>query len=210
MTSPIAYRLLPIASQRGAMFGLDARIALAIFGIIAVIAGMAVVVNRDTTNAKALATELTETGQAIEVMHTDIKEDVFEALLVPSAKNAFQALFDNDVLTENDNIRAHWNGPYIKFTSTLNPKYGDMTIEKHAGDHTQPCVQTSTCYLFITYSSVKPSIIAEVNLALDGDEQNPSTDGRVQWTNDQKDTSKLYFRAARALSLTAGDQFQDN
>ena len=188
-------------AQTGAMFGLDARIALAIFAIIAVIAGVAVVMSVDSTRAKSLATELTETGHAIELYHNDLKEDIFATLDVPSTANAFEALYDDSVITDQGGLRSRWNGPYIKYTSNDNPHYGNMFIEKHAADHTQACDPQEICYLYLIYSRVKPGIVDEVNTLLDGKyEQHPDTMGRVQWSQDNDAYRILYYRVSRALT----------
>jgi len=193
----------PRSAQAGAMFGLDARIALAIFSIIAVIAGVAVAVNVDTTRAKSLASELTETGQALELYHHDLKEDIFRTLAVPSTKNAFQALFDREVLRDDGlSYRGRWNGPYIKFASTTNPRYGSMMVEKAGTNHTMGCAPDQICYLYIVYSQVKPGIVKEVNSILDGDDEaDAALSGRVQWSQEEAATRILYYRAARALNI---------
>jgi len=188
-------------AQTGALFGLDARIALAIFAIIAVIAGVAVMMNVDSTRAKSLATELTETGHAIELYHNDLKQDIFATLDDPSTANAFEALYDNSVITSEGGLRAHWNGPYIKYTSNDNPNYGNMFIEKHAADHTQSCEQQDICYLYLIYSQVKPGIVDEVNTLIDGkNERQPDIQGRVQWSQNVDNARILFYRVARALS----------
>lgn len=188
-------------SQSGALFGLDARIALAVFSILAVVAGVAVVANFADTKAKSLGTELTETGQAIELMQSDLKTDIFRALSQPSGKNAFQALYDNQVIREDNNLRAAWNGPYIKFTSNVNPRYGDMLLVKGADDHTQPCTGNEMCYLYLVYSRMPLDVLQEVNKLVDGEiETQPSVSGRVQWHRGDEGEFLLYYRAQRALT----------
>ncbi len=190
------------ASQSGAIFGLDARIALAIFGVISVVAGVAIVVNMDSVRGKSLAQELNETGQAVESLVTDLNTDLFPALTQPSEKNAFTALFDNSVLTEEGNLRSRWLGPYIKFTSTEHPRYSTMVLQPRQADHTVLCSPGSDCYLWIVYSNVKLNIAEEANNIIDNpNEQNPSANGRLQWTAD-RDSAALYFRAAKTISYT--------
>lgn len=193
--------LRPLTSQSGALFGLDARIALAIFSILSVVAGVAVVVNIDSTRAQVLATELADTGQAIESFHHDLKTDIFLALSTPSGKNAFQALYDNAVIMEADNLRARWNGPYIKFTGNINSRYGEMLLTKAGPDHAFQCDYENICYLYLIYSQVKPQIAIDANKVLDGEnEADPAKSGRLQWTPDADNSVALYFRAVRALS----------
>ena len=198
---------LPIASQSGALFGLDARIALVIFSVLSVVAGVAMVMNIDSTRGQVLGTELAETGQAIEHFHSDLKIDIFLSLSNPSGKNAFQALYDNAVVSDGNgddtNLRARWNGPYIKFTTNINPRYGEMLLTKAGPDHTQPCdsADGGLCYLYIVYNQVKPNIAQEANKILDGEnEKNPDKEGRLQWTPNADNAVALYYRASRALT----------
>lgn len=192
-------------SQSGAMFGLDARIALAIFSILSIVAGAAIVINLDDTAAKALAGELADTSKAVEALHQDLKTDVFQALQNPSDRNAFKALFDNSDITEDGALRSRWSGPYIRFTSTLHPKYGEMLMQKRKADHTAQCDDDDVCYLWLVYGEVKPAIIYALNDEIDGKEESKKNiTGRVQWTIDRERTGALYYRAARALSSATG------
>lgn len=205
--SPNSFTHSRIHSQRGAMFGLDARIALAIFGILSIVVGAAVVINLDEANAKALASELTDTTRAIEAIHQDLKTDIFLTLTKPSDREAFKALFNNEGITEEGNLRNRWNGPYIRFTSTLHPRYGEMTLQKRKEDHTLPCDDEDLCYLWLVYGEVKPAVLFALNDELDGKEEGKkATTGRVQWTLDRERTGALYFRATRALSSSTGTE----
>jgi type II secretory pathway pseudopilin PulG len=193
-------------SQSGALFGLDARIALAIFSILSVVAGVAVVMNIDSTRAQVLATELADTGKALEAYHNDVKTDIFLSLSTPSGKNAFQALYDNAVVSDSQgdgpNLRARWNGPYIKFTTNRNARYGEMYLTKAGPDHAMPCNPEELCYVYLVYSSVKDGITTDANKVLDGEnEKKPEREGRLQWSSgDQPGYTALYYRAHRALS----------
>ncbi|RYG58561.1 MAG: hypothetical protein EON60_12895 [Alphaproteobacteria bacterium] len=195
-------------NQSGALFGLDARIALAIFSVLSVVAGVAVVTNIDSTRAQVLGSELTDTAQALESYHHDLKTDIFLSLSTPSGKNAFQALYDNAVITDSDlsgaNLRARWNGPYIKFTTNQNSRYGEMYLTKAGASHAQTCSPEDICYLYLVYTRVKENIALEANKLLDGDaERNPGVEGRLQWSpGDTNNTVMMHFRAHRALSQT--------
>ncbi len=186
--------------QAGALLGLDARIALAVFSVISVVVGATIMLNMDSTRAKTLSGELADTGRAIEGLHHDVKIDIFRALTSPSEKNAFAALYDARQITEEDNLRGKWLGPYITFNSTQHPRYGDMLITKNGLEHTTTCETANDCYLWLTYAKVKRSIAEEVNGIIDSPaEPNPDRSGRVQWSGD-KDTVVLKYRASKALS----------
>lgn len=192
------------ADQRGALFGLDARIALAIFGILSVVAGVSIVTSVDGTRGQVLAGELADTAQALESFHHDLKTDIFLTLSTPTEKGAFQALYDNSVIMESDNLKARWNGPYIKSSSNIHPRYGAITLTKAGPTHTSPCTPTEVCYLYVVYSNVKTDIARKANEILDGsDEADAQNQGRLQWSRgDQGTDERLYYRAIRALSST--------
>lgn len=190
-----------IHSQRGALFGLDARIAMAVFAVLTLVAGAAVLGNLDSSRAKSLAAEIADIGRAVEGIHADLKTDIFKALDEPSEKNAFVALFDNLVVTERGNLRGRWVGPYVNFTSAQHPRYGEMVVQKHPADHSQDCNPDELCYLWVVYSNVKLDIIDEVNEIVDGREAGPpDRSGRLQWTPD-RDNGIMFYRAAKALTM---------
>lgn len=187
--------------QSGALFGLDARIAMAVFAVLTLVAGAAVLGNLDSSRAKSLASEITEIGRAVEGIHADLKTDLFQSLEEPSEKNAFVALYDNLAVTERNNLRGRWLGPYVNFTSAQHPRYGEMVIQKHPADHQQDCNPDDLCYLWVVYSNVKLDILKEVNEIVDGRENGPpDTTGRLQWTPD-RDNGILFYRAAKALTM---------
>lgn len=188
-------------SQRGALFGLDARIAMGVFAVLTLVAGAAVLGNLDSSRAKSLAQEVSDVGKAVEGFHADLKTDIFKTLEEPTEKNAFVALYDNMVVTERQNLRGRWLGPYVNFTSAQHPRYGEMVIQKHPSDHTQDCNPDELCYLWLVFSNVKLDIIKEVNEIIDGKESGPEDrTGRLQWTPD-RDNGILYYRAAKALTM---------
>lgn len=192
-------------SQRGALFGLDARIALAVFSLLAVITGAAMVLNLNESRAKGLTGELVETAKALEVFHQDVQADIFAVLSEPSEARAFQALYDNSVITEADNRRARWNGPYIRASNNRNPNFGTMSLQKRGADHTKPCDAETLCFLWLVYDAVKPQIVREANEIVDGvAEPAPEVSGRVQWSQSDDAVQMLYFRATKALTWTDG------
>jgi hypothetical protein len=191
-----------LSSQRGALFGLDARIALFIFGILSIVAGVAGLSNLTQPRGQSLAEELSETTKALELIHHDLKVDLFAALTTPSENNAYQALFDNTLITEADNLRARWNGPYIRFTSTQHTRYGSMVIQKRQANHTQPCDDADNlCYLYVVYASVPLNVMQTANKILDGEtETDANINGRLQWNSSTDGNATLYYRALKALT----------
>ena len=187
-----------ILNQRGALFGLDARISLAVFGAVAVIAGVLTANNLASTKAKTFSQELQETGQAIEAIHNDLRADVFRMLEDPSDKNAYIALYDNFQILEE--TRGKWLGPYITRATPVHPQYGEIRIQKLGSSPKELCTLGETCYLWLTYDAMPKTIATELNAIFDGDEQADSDlKGRLQWQQGEENNVILYFRASRAL-----------
>jgi hypothetical protein len=91
-------------NKKGAMFGLDARIALAIFGALSVISGAALYSAIQESRVVALITELNEVSKAVE-------QYVLDTGIEPA-------------LSADDNLRMHelitsseegWQGPYLSY-----------------------------------------------------------------------------------------------
>ena len=188
-------------SQRGVMFGLDARIALAVFAGLSIVAGAAMTLNLSNVSASALSDELKNLTSSIEGIHNDLKKDLHSTLMIKSDENAFKALYDVEQIQLLGNLRAKWLGPYIEYRTNVHPKYGTMSITKAGETFTQSCRMSSyTCYLWIKLDMVGYQIADHVNLLFDGeDEISPEQQGRVQWVGDG-DLVGLYFRATRALN----------
>lgn len=186
------------------MFGLDARIALAIFAVISVVAGTAIAISMDSTRAKALAQEMSDTGKAIESISYDMRADLYPSLIQPSPKNAYTALFDVSVIKDENNLRGKWLGPYVHATSTSS-RYGEMMIEARKASHADACMEGEPCFLWLTYANVKRAIALEVNSIIDGDkETDPAKTGRIQWV-ENADGTTLSLQAAKTLTYTGNN-----
>ena len=102
--------------NKGAMFGLDARIALAIFGALSVISGASLYSAIQNAKLTSMHQTIVNVEKAFEALYLDLGE-------IPnrphsSTKNA-QYLIDNV-----DNLKT-WKGPYLSFDRdlTLNDTY---------------------------------------------------------------------------------------
>jgi type II secretory pathway pseudopilin PulG len=95
--------------QKGAMFGLDARIALAIFGALSVISGAALFSVIGEAQTRATYYEMQELGKAVEQYYLDVGH--FPSI----ASNADVDFFIIDNLIQNTDGVAGWRGPYIGF-----------------------------------------------------------------------------------------------
>jgi type II secretory pathway pseudopilin PulG len=90
-------------TKRGAMFGLDARIALAIFGALSVISGASLYSAIQGAKVVALQTQFNEIEKSVEQYILDIG----------SAPPKTHNWVDLSYLIENKDSNSNWNGPYI-------------------------------------------------------------------------------------------------
>jgi hypothetical protein len=187
-----------VTNQRGAMFGLDARVALAIFGIISVVVGTAIFGNMGDFNARAFAKELREMHVAIEGLHTDLQTNVRNRLVTVNDTNAFAALYDRDLLTAVGQQR--WLGPYINHRSTTHPLYGAMQLQRRAAANAPATACTATdgtCYMYLRYAAVPDNIIQALDQQFDGGDG--AIAGQVQWTVTAGNNDILFFRTIKNM-----------
>ncbi|HAG53285.1 MAG TPA: hypothetical protein DCL21_05820 [Alphaproteobacteria bacterium] len=101
--------------KKGAMFGLDARIALAIFGALSVISGAALYSAIQEAKVIALISEFAEAKKAWEAYYLDTGEQ-------PPVYPAGKEFFDASYLVEDNSITG-WQGPYLPFLKDSSTPY---------------------------------------------------------------------------------------
>ena len=155
--------------QKGAMFGLDARIALSIFAGLSIIAGSAIVFTARDAQSQALLTDLAAIRDAVDNFQSDTEMSLHDALTDESDINAFLALVDPSVLTPE--ASRHWLGPYLnKIRSAQHPDYGTMSISE----------ENKFYWLYI--SDVPIQTIEDLDSAFDSSElSNPNSTGVLRW-----------------------------
>lgn len=112
-----------ISTKSGAMFGLDARIALAIFGALSVISGAALYSAIQQSKTVSLLADLNEFGKAFEEYRLTTGE-----LLGFAGSNSSDSVAYNMILSinliNNTLNRKGWVGPYINY-----PQYGSSPAD---------------------------------------------------------------------------------
>jgi len=93
--------------KKGAMFGLDARIALAIFGALSVISGAALYSAIQQSRVVQVVTEASEIIKAVEQYMLDVGENLADDTHAPTA-----VLTIGELLTS---AKTGWNGPYLPY-----------------------------------------------------------------------------------------------
>ena len=187
-------------NQKGAIFGLDARIALAIFSGLTIIAGVTLSSKIGDITGSALVDETRKIGLAIEGMQVDLKQDIFKVLDDPSETNAFESLYNPELLNPGK-ARARWLGPYVDFRENQHPSYGTLSIYKRGEIYSEVCRAGQICYLWLVMNKVPNATLEYANRAYDGrDESLPEKSGRIQFqTAEQPDHSVMWYRIGRAL-----------
>ncbi len=199
------FKLIPqklYKQQKGAMFGLDARISLSIFAGISLITGVTMI---NTINSKRIDNLLIEHSQysnAVDNMQEDTLTNIHNAITNAGAganTDAFMSLVDSSLLKAA--FTGSWQGPYIgERTNNLHKDYGEMTLIKKvntitAADCTGVEIIARQCSYFITFNEVPIEIVTEVDTRLDGGgETTPTEEGIAQWDSIAGGNAKLHLR----------------
>lgn len=170
-------------SRSGAMFGLDARLALAIFGILSVVVGGGSVAYFAQANTSAMTMEMGNYKKAyIEfVLSTGVDTTRFTDLL------------------KNDQDHAGWQGPYLDIASDKHNRYGTLSLMEGRDDMAaappSECVEDGTCAIFIKLTEVPQALAKKVDAAFDGSES--GTNGNLRYQMQQGGLADVYYRLSR-------------
>jgi hypothetical protein len=107
-------------NKKGAMFGLDARIALAIFGALSVISGAALYSAIQEAKTTSMITEIEEVVKSFESFYIDTG-----SVLPYSQSSSPFHTFNHGALLHNNAGISNWRGPY---RSDMLHKYGSQGI----------------------------------------------------------------------------------
>lgn len=181
----------PLSSQSGAMFGLDARIALAIFGVLSVVAGVAAINVFSQAGTTALIAELKNLKQAYTEFHLATGEHTLRFL----------------DLINNDNNYPGWQGPYIDGMLTDKSRtYGIYSLAEGRQDVPGvPPVECNAgiCATWIKLTEVKDAIAREAKKALDGEDNTTAGVFRIEYVTGPTDNI-YYLVGSRPAGLSGG------
>ena len=188
--------------KQGAMFGLDARIALAIFGALSVISGAALYSAIQDSKVIAIITELQEVAKAHEQYYLDTGE-------LLSVKTG-HFLDVNELISSTKN---GWEGPYLPYgmsdpvngytlTNTNFPEtylnimqYNDAAF----GNSTNATPCGTPCYSFLRLGKVPVEIADAIDAKVDG--ENDRLNGKVRVYVESTDpTKKIVFYKSLKLN----------
>lgn len=156
-------------SQRGAMFGLDARLAMMIFAIMATVAGFVAFGRINMARTAALAGEIEAITEAMKAYQTDMGTFYLFTLDKPvdddSSLEDITALWNPAMVKEG--FKNRWHGPYVTFESRKHRNYGNWSIFYAQGDRKNYCTTDSDCFIWLSLSNVPTKIWNEVNAYFD-------------------------------------------
>ena len=162
--------------KKGAMFGLDARIALAIFGALSVISSAALYSAIQEAKVMAFYTDLLEIGKAWEQYNLDLARDLTIVKSSGCSVNCFYKVKD---LQENTSSLRWWKGPYLPYELESDytisyTKNGDNRVvlrrkRFEPWTSTTDCVANTRCYLTIQLGgNIDQNIVEALDKKIDG------------------------------------------
>lgn len=156
--------------QQGAVFGMDARLVMILFGTIVVVASVILFNKIDSAETAALA-------KRIQVVDDELKNMQFDLGIFPPfalenrAAPTMALLWDESVLRPQ--YRKLWNGPYI-YPEQMGSYNWEMRYASTTPDTT--CTTTNTCYVWLGVRPVAPDKLPALKeiygVAQDADEGN--------------------------------------
>jgi len=165
------------------MFGLDARIALTIFGILAVVAGYIGINATRDASVTGLVTEMQNMKKAYTEFHLATGEHTLKFM----------------DLINNDSAYPGWAGPYVEGMLTdRSRRYGTYSLVEGRQDvpGTPPveCTGGGICSTWLKLTKVQDNIAKEADKTLDAEDSPNGGTLRVEYTPGA--TDDIYFLIA--------------
>lgn len=159
----------PAWGQSGAMFGLDARIAMMVFSILAVVAGYVAFGRIGMARTAALVGEVEAITQALANYQGDMGTFYLFTLNKPdddsSSLEDITALWNPEMVKQG--FRPRWNGPYVTFESRKHRTFGNWSVFYAQSDRKNYCTTDSDCFIWLSLSKVPAKAWMEVNRYMD-------------------------------------------
>jgi type II secretory pathway pseudopilin PulG len=191
--------------KKGAMFGLDARIALAIFGALSVISGAALYSAIQDSKATALLTEMQEIAKAWEAYYLDTGNE-YPSPLSASGLHAYISKLVEDT------GEAGWQGPYLSYAKSSSvylehPVYQSIRLDLFTTDNawgdaispvgsaTGKCTTGLNCFLWVTIFHINDdALVKAIDSKVDGSDGFDKGNFRVYTADSSGDY--IYLRVA--------------
>ena len=176
--------------KKGAMFGLDARIALAIFGALSVISGAALYSAIQQAQATSVLTEMKEIGKAWEAYYLDTGENL-SPKNTDSSNDEFYILKSSQ-LVDNPSVNG-WSGPYLSNETSsdflIHSKYSYAHVMRLTDDvdwsswKDGKCTSGRDCFIWSMINGVpNDSLAKKIDETVDGSDGLDKGDFRWRYT----------------------------
>lgn len=150
--------------QRGAIFGIDARIAIAIFAMLSMTAGYIALGKLEQVRIANTIKEIQAVDQALKQAQTDMGVFYPQALVESNGYDEFKALWDKNFVQLK--FQKLWNGPYFSKTNNDHPIYGSYSLI-YKTDSLGTCERNTDCYVYIALSEVPLEDWVKINTIID-------------------------------------------
>lgn len=194
--------------QRGAMFGLDARIAMAILAGLSIVGGYYMNGVANDARARGLVKEINATREAVQAFQQDVRVNIHQSG-VTDDDEAFTALYDRTPL--HGSLEGRWRGPYIEFNRNTHADFGLMRLIQRQNTFATDCTSgiattiNATCMVYFYIEDVPLPVIERVDDLIDNYEGNPTPDpqtqGSVVWDEVVADSGRYWLRVRITQAL---------
>ena len=185
-------------NQRGALFGLDARVAMVIFAALSVVAGYTAFGKINRAKDARLLKELYAIENALDSYQTDMGTFfIFTLDEDDDTKEDLSVLWDKTRIKQG--FKRHWNGPYLNVGSTQSQLFGKWSLTYGQEEYDQYCSTSSRCFVWLNLTGVPKETWKKVNTFVDeanGKEPEGGDKirlGRIQASH-ELDPLTLYYR----------------
>jgi hypothetical protein len=193
-------KLLRNKIKAGAMFGLDARIALAIFGALSVISGAALYSAIKQSNVTKVITEMNEVGKAIEAYYLDVGE-IPPRVSTDSSNDEFYRIRTANLVEDTNSL---WKGPYIgdvaSGASLVYTGYGSKLAVILRDDiswgswNSGKCIAGNKCHIWIYFTGIKDrALVDAIDMEIDGEYNLSEGNFRYGYANDASQ-HRIYYK----------------
>jgi type II secretory pathway pseudopilin PulG len=195
--------------KRGTMFGLDARIALAIFGALSVISGAALYSAIQQSKVTRIIADISEVNKAIEAYMLDTGSDL------PVMPPSLDFVVNSYSFVENAASASGWSGPYLPYAKTtgvdsrnklVHTSYDYVSVELISTDVNPTtstavyCTAGKPCYYWSFIFAVPMDIVNAVNELVDGDGTLQDGNVRAWYANASSTTANIAIKGPLKLT----------
>ncbi|PPR08852.1 MAG: hypothetical protein CFH44_00639 [Proteobacteria bacterium] len=189
--------------KHGAMFGLDARIALVIFGALSVISGAALYNAIQDAKVTAIITEMNEVAKSYEAYYLDTGTDL--------VLSSTLGLDIGELVEDTKNLQG-WKGPYTSLAKTssasLKSVYSEGNVHIYLKDSAvvwggavgdssaQACDAGEVCETWVRFDRVAYNLMPALDIKVDGIDDADAGKFRYVQRTDDTSQGRAFLRIA--------------